>query len=84
MVALETDGGEMVSLHGPLVALVRILMVMIHTFINSALRKVTEASLEEKANAKMASLLCDLAILLLVVHRKINQCRCTARSLSLA
>ena len=64
----------MVSLHGPLVVQMRILVIMIHTFINSMLGKLAEASLEEKVNAKMASLLCYLAILLLLVHRKVNQC----------
>ena len=42
------------------------------------------SSPEEKANARMASLLCYLASLLLLLHRKINQCSCSALNLSLA
>lgn len=84
MAALEIDEGKMMSLHGPLVTLVRDLMIMIHILINPMLGKLAEASPEEKANAKMASLVCYLAILLLLVHRKISQCSCTALNLSLA
>jgi hypothetical protein len=74
MAALETDGGKMG----------RFLAIMIHTFINLMLGKLAKASPEEKANARMASLLCYLASLLLLLHRKINQCSCSALNLSLA
>lgn len=53
-------------------------MNMSHKFISWTLGKLAEASPEEKATTKMASLLCSLAFLFLLVHRKISQCDYTA------